>query len=326
MAQFASMRTRLCELLNIEVPIVQAGMSIYTSPMLAAAVSNAGALGSLGIWQRTLEQVRSDLALLRESTDRPLALNHVVPDLDEEAFELTLRAAPAVMAFALDDAGPLIPRAHDVGSLAMQQVHTVQQAERAAEHGADLIVAQGGEAGGYGGTVSTLALVPQVVDAVDPVPVLAAGGMADGRGLVAALALGAVGVNLGTRFLAAAESQVGERYKEAIRRSVSQDWVQVDYQNAARPNPGALGYGTRVRLLRTEFTDRHEGLLQDGRLNPADVQAEMLAAIEQGRIDELFVSAGQSAGLVDDIETASDIVRRLVAEADDAYRLAGEAF
>jgi len=320
------MRTRLCELLGIEVPIVQAGMSIYTSPMLAAAVSNAGALGSLGIWQRSPEQVRSDLAALREATDRPIALNHVVPDLNEEAFELTLREAPTVMAFALDDAGPLIQRVHDAGCLAMQQVHTVEQAERAAEHGADLIVAQGGEAGGYGGAVSTLALVPQVVDAVDPVPVLAAGGIADGRGIVAALVLGAVGVNLGTRFLAASESPVGDGYREAIRRSASQDWVQVDYHNVVRPNPGTLGYGTRVRLLRTEFTERHEGLLHGERLSSADVQAEMLTAIEQGRIDDLFVSAGQSAGLVDDIETAADIVRRLLAEADDAYRRAGEVF
>ena len=230
------------------------------------------------------------------------------------------------MAFALDDAGHLIQRVHDAGCLAMQQVHTVEQAERAAEHGADLIVAQGGEAGGYGGAVSTLALVPQVVDAVDPVPVLAAGGIADGRGIVAALVLGAVGVNLGTRFLAASESPVGDGYREAIRRSASQDWVQVDYHNVVRPNPGTLGYGTRVRLLRTEFTERHEGLLHGERLSSADVQAEMLTAIEQGRIDDLFVSAGQSAGLVDEIETAADIVRRLLAEADDAYRRAGEVF
>ena len=320
------MRTRLCDLLGIEVPIVQAGMSIYTSPMLAAAVSNAGALGSLGIWQRAPEQVRADLEVLAESTDRPFALNHVVPDLNEEAFELTLHAAPALMAFALADAGPLIPRAHDAGSLVMQQVHTVEQAERAVEHGADVIVAQGSESGGYAGAVSALALVPQVVDAVDPVPVLAAGGIADGRGVVAALTLGAVGVNLGTRFLAAAESPVSERYRQAIQRSTSQDWVQFDYHNVVRPNPGTLGYGTRVRLLNTEFTGRHEDLLRQGQLDPATVQAEMMSAVEEGRIEELFVSAGQSAGLVTDVATASEIVRRLVAEAEAAYGRTGRLF
>ena len=320
------MRTRLCDLLDIEVPIVQAGMSVYTSPMLAAAVSNAGALGSLGIWQRSPDHVRADLALLVESTDRPFALNHVVPDLNEEAFALTLQAAPAVMAFALDDAGSLMRRAHDVGSQVMQQVHTVEQAERAVEHGADLIVAQGGEAGGYGGVVSTLALVPQVVDAVDPIPVLAAGGIADGRGIVAALALGAVGVNLGTRFLAAVESPVGARYRRAIQQSASQDWVQFDYQNTVRPNPGTLGYRTRVRLINNEFTRRHERELEDGRLDPAAVQEEMRAAAEQDRIEELFVSAGQSAGLVDDVATASEIVRRLVAEAEDTHGRIGESF
>ena len=164
------------------------------------------------------------------------------------------------------------------------------------------------------------------MDVVDPIPVLAAGGIADGRGIVAALALGAVGVNLGTRFLAAVESPVGERYRDAIRQSASQNWVQFDYQNAVRPNPGTLGYGTRARLLRTEFTERHEGLLRLGALDPADVHAAMLAAAEQGRVEELFVSAGQSAGLVAGVATASEIVRRLVAEAEDAQRRTGQNF
>ena len=106
--QPCTVRTRLCELVGTDIPIVQAGMSIYTSPALCAAVSNAGALGSLGVWQRPVEQLRADLALLRELTNRPFALNHVVPDLNEDAFELTLQAAPTVIACALDDPGPRI--------------------------------------------------------------------------------------------------------------------------------------------------------------------------------------------------------------------------
>jgi enoyl-[acyl-carrier protein] reductase II len=312
-------RTRLCELAGTDIPVIQAGMSIYTSPTLAAAVSNAGALGSLGVWQRPVEQLRVDLALLRGLTDRPFALNHVVPDLDEDAFEVTIQAAPAVIAFALDNAGPLIGRVHDAGILAMQQVHTVEQAAQAAEQGADLIVAQGGEAGGYGSVVSTLALVPQVVDAVRPVPVIAAGGIANGRGLVAALSLGAAGVNLGTRFLACEESPVSDRYRAAIMQSSSQDWHQYEYHNAVRPNPGAHGYGTRVRLLRTSFTDKHEARFAERRLSPDDVRREMLQAAEQDRLDELFVSAGQSAGMIATTMSATQVLRDIVSEARDAY-------
>ncbi len=258
----------LCELVGIEVPLIQAGMSIFTSPALAAAVSAAGALGSIGAWNRPPEQLRRDLAELRELTDRPFAVNHVVPDLDADAFEATLEHSPAVVSFALDDAGDLMRRVQDSGSIAMQQVTTVQQAQQAAEHGADIIVAQGGEAGGYAGTVGTLCLVPQVVDAVRPVPVVAAGGIADGRGIAAAMVLGAAGVNLGSRFLASVESPVGERWKKALVSAPSEDWIQSDFINAMNPNPGTVGYGTRMRVLRTEYIERWEGQTADVSTDP----------------------------------------------------------
>ena len=125
----------------------------------------------------------------------------MVPALDADAFAATLEAAPVVVSFALDDAGDRMRQVHDAGGLVMQQINTVQQAEVAAEHGADILVAQGGEAGGYSGSVGTLSLIPQVVDAVAPVPVVAAGGIGDGRGIAAVMLLGAAGVNLGSRFL-----------------------------------------------------------------------------------------------------------------------------
>jgi len=251
-----NMRSPLCALIGIEFPIIQAGMSIFTSPALTAAVSDAGALGSLGAWNRPTEQLRRDLAELRDMTQRPFAVNHVVPDLNAEALAATLDSGPAVVSFALDDAGvELMRRVHDAGSLVMQQITTVQQAQLAAEHGADIIVAQGGEAGGYGGTVSTLSLVPQVVDAVRPVPVVAAGGIADGRGIAAAVMLGAAGVNLGSRFLASAESPVGERWKKALVAYPSEEWIQAGFINAVNPNPGTLGYQTRLRSVgRIEYT------------------------------------------------------------------------
>jgi enoyl-[acyl-carrier protein] reductase II len=318
------LHTALCALAGIDVPVIQAGMSIFTSPSLAAAVSNAGGLGSLGAWQRSEEQLRLDLRALRDATERPFAVNHVVPALDPEGFEVTLEFAPAVVSFALDDAGELMKRARDSGSLVMQQVTTVQQAERAAEHGADILVAQGGEAGGYGGTVSTMALVPQVVDAVRPVPVVAAGGIADGRGLAAALVLGAAGVNVGTRFLASEESPAAEVWKRAILASASEEWLQFDFVNDIRPSPGTLGYGTRLRARRTEFTDRWQQRREDVRRDPGPALSEMATAAAAGKLEELIIVGGQSSGLVGELARAADIVQQLVSEAEGVLARAGD--
>jgi enoyl-[acyl-carrier protein] reductase II len=307
-------RSPLCDLVGIEIPIIQAGMSIFTSPALAAAVSDAGALGSLGAWNRPTDQLRRELDELRDLTERPFAVNYVVPDLNEDAFAATLERAPAVVSFALDDAGDLIQRVHDAGSLVMQQITTVQQAQIAVEHGADIIVAQGGEAGGYGGSVSTLSLVPQVVDAVRPVPVVAAGGIADGRGIAAALVLGAAGVNLGSRFLASVESPVGERWKKALLTNPSEDWIQAGFINVLNPNPGTVGYGTRLRLLRTEFVERWEARAAEVVADPTPTLAELTEAVAAGDREELLVVGGQSAGLIEHIEPAPAIVRALVAE------------
>lgn len=317
------MRSPFCDLVGVEVPLVQAGMSIFTSPLLAAAVSNAGALGSLGAWNRPTDELRRDLAELRDSTERPFTVNFVVPDLDEEAVAATLEHGPAVVAFALDDAGDLIRRVHDAGSLAMQQITTVEQAQRAVEHGADIVVAQGGESGGYSGSVSTMSLVPQVADAVGPVPVLAAGGIADGRGIAAALLLGAAGVNLGSRFLATVESPVGERWKRALLTSPSEDWIQSEFINAMNPNPGTVGYGSRLRLLRTEFIRRWEEQVGEVAADPEPVLAEITEADAAGDREDLLVVGGQSAGLIESIQPAGELVRELVDETRAALARAG---
>jgi nitronate monooxygenase/enoyl-[acyl-carrier protein] reductase II len=245
-------------------------------------------------------------------------VNHVVPGINEDGFVATLERTPAVVSFALDDAGDLIGRVHDAGGLVMQQITTVHQAQLAAEHGADIIVAQGGEAGGYGGVVSTLSLVPQVVDAVHPIPVVAAGGIADGRGIAAAVALGAAGVNLGSRFLASVESPVGERWKKALSTHPSEDWIQSAFINALNPNPGTVGYGTRLRLLRTEFVQRWEERVGEVAADPTPVLAELADADAAANREELLVVGGQSAGLIERVEPADAIVRALVAETRDA--------
>ncbi len=319
------LHTPLCDLVGVEAPVIQAGMSVFTSVELVVAVSNAGGLGSLGAWQRPSDQLDRDLAAIREQTDRPFAVNHVIPDLDDAAFALTLKAGPAVVSFALDDPGTLVDRVHDAGSLAMQQVTTVAQASEAAERGVDIIIAQGGEAGGYGGSVAALPLVPQVVDAVRPVPVVAAGGIADGRGLAAALTLGAAGVNVGTRFLASQEAPIPSGWKETIIDAASEEFVQVDFLNDVRPVPGVVGYGTRVRAFRSAFVDKWQERRDDVRRSPEGVVAEIGAAVGEGRMHELVAVAGQSSGLVGDVLPAAEIVRAIVDEAERALREAGKS-
>lgn len=312
------LHTPLCTLLGIEFPIIQAGMGAFTSAELAAAVSNAGGLGSIGTLLRPGADLPQHVTALRERTTRPFAINHVVPALDEDAFAYTLAARPPVIAFALGDAGDLVQQAHAVGSLVMQQVHTVTQACQAAERGVDIIIAQGGEAGGYGGAIATFTLLPQVVDAVRPVPVVAAGGITDGRGLAAALVLGAVGVNVGTRFLASVEAPIPLAWKHRIVEAEAQDAVKVEVWNDISPIPGSRGYGTTIRALRTPFIDTWQHRHDDARREADRLRGEVLAAVQQGRIHELLPFAGESAGLVHDIVPAGEIVQRLVAEARHA--------
>jgi nitronate monooxygenase/enoyl-[acyl-carrier protein] reductase II len=185
---------------------------------------------SIGLFRSTAA-VKRDIDVVRRLTSRPFAINHIPQTLDAEAFRYTLEARPAVISFALADPGDLVRQAHNVGSLVMLQVTTVAQAVQAAERGVDVIIAQGGEAGGYCGEISTMALVPQVVDAVSPVPVVAAGGIFDGRGIAAALMLGAVGVNLGTRFIPSTEAPAPEEWKQAITAAKSEDAIKVDVIN-----------------------------------------------------------------------------------------------
>ena len=172
------LRTPFCELLDIEAPILQAAIWPATSPELVAAVSGAGAIGTIAGIFGTVDGLRGQIESVRGLTDRPFVVNHVVSTLDEDAFQATLDARPAAVSFALGDPGALVERAHAVGVKVIHQVHTVAQAREAAALGVDVVIAQGSEASGPGmaAGVGTMALVPQVVDAVAPIPVLAAGG------------------------------------------------------------------------------------------------------------------------------------------------------
>jgi enoyl-[acyl-carrier protein] reductase II len=293
-------------------------MSRFTSAELVAAVSNAGGLGSLGCDLRSAEDLTSQLARTRELTSRPFAVNHLLLTLNGEAFSMTLQARPRVISLAGGDPGDLVKRAHDAGILVIHQVHTVPQACQAAERGVDVIVAQGSEAGGHGGTVSTLALIPQVVDAVSPIPVVAAGGIADGRGLAAALVLGAQGINVGTRFLASVEAPISQGWKQTILAAASEEAVKFDAWNDISPPSRGGGYGTVLRAIRTPFIDRWQQRRDKAQQQAQRLRGEVLAAAQQGRLHELMPIAGQSVGLIREILPAAEIVRRMVVDAQKA--------
>jgi enoyl-[acyl-carrier protein] reductase II len=315
------LHTRLCEVLCIEFPLVQAGMGPFTSAELVAAVSNAGGLGSLGANTRSADDLRRQLARTRELTARPFAVNHVVPTLNQEAFAITLEAKPALISFALSDPGDLVQRAHEAGSRVMHQVTTVQQARQAAARGVDVIVAQGSEAGGFGGAVAGLALIPQVVDAVRPIPVVAAGGIADGRGLAAALVLGAQGVNIGTRFLASREAPISEGWKQAIVAAQSEDAVKVEVWNDFLASMSGE-YGTVPRALSSPFIEAWLDRREEAKREAERLRAEVLVAANEGRLGELVPFTGQTAGLIREILPAAEIVRRIAAEAEETLKQA----
>jgi enoyl-[acyl-carrier protein] reductase II len=312
------MRTPLCDLFGIEFPVIQAPFGQWTSPPLVAAVSNAGALGSLGASGRPAHELRRDLEQIRQLTTKPFAVNHITRTFDEEAFAATLEAAPAVVSFALGDPGKIVERAHAAGSVFMQQVHTVEQARLAAERGVDVVIAQGTEAGGFGGGVAGLALVPQVVDAVSPIPVVAAGGIADGRGLAAALVLGAHGVSVGTRFLACSDAErVSNDWKQRIVAAESEEAIKLELWNDVFV-PAEPSWETTPRALRTAFIDEWSRSATETAYEPERVAAEIERASKDARLHELAPFSGQTVGLIREILPAAEIVRSMVASAENA--------
>jgi enoyl-[acyl-carrier protein] reductase II len=310
------LRTRLCDVLGIDVPIILAAMGgTASSAEFAAAASNQGALGSIGSLFRTTAAVKRDIDVVQQLTNRNYAVNHIPPTLDADAFRHTLAARPAVISFALGDPGDLARQARDAGAKVMIQVTTVAQAIEAAKRGADVIIAQGGEAGGYGGSVSTMALVPQVVDAVSPIPVVAAGGIFDGRGIAAAFMLGAVGVNIGTRFLASREAPIDDAWKAAIAAAQSEDAVKVDVLNDIQPLPGTGGYGTVLRSLHTPFMDEWSSKRDEASRQREQLWAEIQARGRAGRRHEVLLTAGQTSGGIKTIQPLAEILRQLTEDA-----------
>lgn len=317
----APLSTPLCRLLNITHPVVLGGMGNATTPDLVAAVSNAGGLGVQSTSRRGRAQVEALVQEIQAATSHPFGLNLLLFTADAETIDATLAAGAPVFSTAWarpdQDLRALFQRAHAAGSLAMHMVSTVDDAARAAEAGADVIVAQGTEGGGHVGQMASMVLVPMAARAVAPLPVLAAGGVADGAGLAAALALGAQGVLLGTRFLATPEAPLHPAYKQAIVDSNGHDTLLTEIPDIAN---GEVWPGAYVRVARNRFIERWIGREGEVRRRQLEIRAQMQRARAEGDVDEGVVSGGQAAGLIDRVEPAGDVVRRITSEAADILR------
>lgn len=310
------MRTALCDLLNIDVPIVGASLGPWSTPELVAAISNAGAVGSLGAVLRPPDQVRTEIRRVRELTDKPFVVNFSKRPFNEESFDVALEERVPIVSLAHARPGDLPARAHDAGATFLHMVHSRPQAVEAAADGADAIIAQGSEAAGFSGDVSTMCLLPQVVDAVSPVPVLGSGGIADGRGLAVALLLGASGINIGTRFLASEESGVSEDWKRRILEAESDDAVQITFADAFIPVvPGT--YDARPRVLRTPFVEKWNGRPDEAMKEGQAIAAQIIPLVRERKGDDLIGFTGQTAGMIRDVKPAAEIIRQIVSEAQD---------
>ncbi len=341
------LHTKICDMLNIKYPIVLAGMGNVAEAELTAAVSEAGGLGVLGAFSMTAEQMLDNIRQVRKLTDKPFGVDVVFPEIGDRVSSLTEEKIKAIggdeplpdgiwnilnyipdilnrqLEIIVEEKVPVVvsglgnpitfmPQARarniKVGAL----IGTVRHARRLEEAGVDFIIAQGYDAGGHTGRIGTMSLIPQVVDAVK-VPVLAAGGIGDGRGLVAALALGACGVVMGTRFIATPEAAGHKNYKDKIIQSTEEDWIITKSYT-----------GKTIRTARNRWTQ--EWSKKESEALPFPLQ--FIKAREKtlpggwigGDIEYGLTPAGQIAGMITEIKSANELVKEIVAEAEEILR------
>ncbi len=345
------MRTQLTDLLGIEHPICSAGMGFVARAELVAAVSNAGGLGVIGGAGFTPERLRLEIQKTRELTDKPFGVDLLLPiqttgevllprpeserphpdraELEadsggefafvegrpvrpEELMQIVLEECAPVFASGLGNPGPWVSHLHDRGIVVMSLVGTSRAARKVADAGADIVVAQGTEGGGHTGRVATSALTPAVIDAVHPTPVVAAGGITTGRGLASAIAMGAVGVWMGTRFVATHEAHAHVNYKNKIVEA-DEDSTLITRAYSGKP----------LRTIRNKFTDewetRQDEILPFPRQfkHSADVY---VVARRDGDTDRGSMPCGQGCAMVTELLPAAEVVRRVVAEAEEALQ------
>jgi len=305
-------KTRITEMLGIEYPIIQGGMAWVANAELAAAVSNAGGLGIIGAGNAPPDWLEGEIRRVRELTDKPFGVNVMLlsPFVDD-VIELLKREKVPVVTTGAGSPQKVIDALKPLGTKVIPVIASVAHAKRVEKQGADAVVAEGMESGGHIGELTTMALLPQVVDAVK-IPVIAAGGIADGRGFVAALALGAEGVQMGTRFVCAQESPAHIRYKEKIINAGDRDTVVT-----------ARITGHPVRCLRNRLTREFERL-EEERAPIEEFEklgiGKLRAAVVDGDVEWGSVMAGQIAGLIKDIKPAKKIIEDIMSEAYEVLK------
>jgi NAD(P)H-dependent flavin oxidoreductase YrpB (nitropropane dioxygenase family) len=345
-------RTRLTELLGIRCPVVQSGMGYVSGAGLASAVSSAGGLGIIASATMSIDQLRSAIKSVKERTDAPFGVNLRADAADaRERIDLIIAERVPVASFALAPKQELIGRLRDAGVTTIASVGARRHAEKVAAWGIDAVIATGGEGGGHTGAVPTSLLIPQVVDAVD-IPVIAAGGYFDGRGLVSALAYGAAGIAMGTRFLLTSDSPVASQVKQVYLASDIAGTVVTTRVD-----------GVPHRVLRTPLVDRLEragrltGLVRSARnaaafrsvsglswadllrqgwamrratelswaqvLMAANTPMLLHAAMVDGRPDLGLMSSGQVAGVIDDLPSCAELITRIMTQATERLAYLG---
>ena len=307
------MRTVLCDLLGIEYPILQGGMAWVADASLASAVSNAGGLGIVAAMSAPGEWLRNEIRATRERTDKPFGVNIMLmsPYVDEVAQVVLEERVPVVTTGAGNPAKYLRSWV-DAGIKVIPVVPSTALAKLVVRSGACAVIAEGGESGGHIGELSTMALVPQVCDTVD-VPVIAAGGIADGRGIAAVFMLGAVGVQVGTRFLVAHECTIHHNYKEKILQA-----RDIDTGTAGK----RLGHP--VRALRNSFMREFMRREYDSNISNEELEAfgagALRRAAREGDVKNGTIMAGQSSGMVHKEQSACEIIREMFSEAEELLR------
>ena len=301
------MKNRICEMLGIRYPIFLGGMAHVAREPLVSAVSNAGGLGIIGAGGMSPEELDRQIQLVRKATDRPFGVNLMLMDPKvPELVEVVLSAQVPMVTTGAGNPAKYMDSLKGAGVKVFPVVPAVALARRMEKLGADGVIAEGTESGGHVGTETTMALVPQVVDAVR-VPVVAAGGIADGRGMAAALALGAEGVQLGTRFLASVEAPVHERYKQAVLKASDRATI-VTGRTLGRP----------VRCLLNKLTRTLAKYEAEGR-PPEEFESLAVGglrrAVYEGDLEGGSLMAGQVAGLIHEIKPVAEIIEEMVREA-----------
>lgn len=302
------MSTRLCELFGIKYPVIQGGMAWVATAELAAAVSNGGGLGLIAAGGAPANIVREQIKKCRELTDKPFGVNiMLMSPFADEVMQAVIEEKVAVVTTGAGNPGKYMSALKDAGIKVCPVVASVAMAKKMEKDGADAVVAEGTEAGGHIGELTTMVLVPQVVDAVN-IPVIAAGGFADKRGMIAALALGAEGIQVGTRFICSDECMAHENYKNAVLKAKDRDAVVTGRTT-----------GAPVRALKNALTKEYNRLESEG------ASREEIEELGVGGLRRAFVDgdtrmgslmAGQSAAMVTEIEPCADIIKSYFEETD----------